>query len=95
MSHTPALLTTSSLPVIIANADEHAKHRFLEFFVLNIRNPNTRRAYARAATEFFDWCAVAAGVSSIIDVKTLHVATWIEGKTHQVSAPTVKLLISF
>jgi len=90
MNQTPALLPTSSLPVIIANADDHAKHRFLEFFASNIRNPNTRRAYARAATEFFDWCTVAAGVSSIIDVKPLHVATWIEGKTHQVSAPTVK-----
>jgi len=33
---------------------------------------------------------VAAGVSSIVNVKPLHVATWIEGKTHQVSAPTVK-----
>ncbi len=39
---------------------------------------------------FFDWCTVAAGVSSIIDVKPLHVAAWIESKTHQVSAPTVK-----
>jgi hypothetical protein len=28
--------------------------RFLEFFAANIRNPHTRRAYARAAKEFAD-----------------------------------------
>lgn len=31
--------------------------RFLEFFAANIRNPHTRRAYARAAEEFLAWCA--------------------------------------
>ena len=31
-----------------------------------------------------------AGVSSIIDVEPLHVAVWIESKTRQLSAPTVK-----
>lgn len=83
-------LSSLSLPAIIANADDQAQLRFMEFFASNIRNPHTRRAYVRAVTEFFDWCAVAAGVSSIIDVKPLHVAAWIENKTHQVSAPTVK-----
>jgi len=33
--------------------------RFLEFFAANIRNPHTRRAYARAADEFVAWCASA------------------------------------
>jgi hypothetical protein len=27
--------------------------RFLEFFAANIRNPRTRRAYYRAAADFF------------------------------------------
>ena len=26
------------------------------FFAANIRNKNTRAAYAHAVTEFFDWC---------------------------------------
>jgi site-specific recombinase XerD len=77
-------------PVLIAAAGDRAQIRFLEFFASNIRNPHTRRAYVRAVTEFLDWCAVAAGVSSLIDIEPLHVAALIEGKTRQVSAPTVK-----
>jgi hypothetical protein len=30
--------------------------RYVEFFTANIRNPNTRRAYARACGRFFAWC---------------------------------------
>jgi hypothetical protein len=30
--------------------------RFIEFFTANIRNRNTRRAYAHAASEFAAWC---------------------------------------
>jgi site-specific recombinase XerD len=76
-------------PILIAAAGDKAQIRFLEFFASNIRNAHTRRAYVRAATEFLDWCA-AAGVASIIDVEPLHVAAWIETKTRQLSAPTVK-----
>jgi hypothetical protein len=31
---------------------DRARLRFLEFFAARIRNPHTRRAYARAAAEF-------------------------------------------
>ena len=34
------------LPAIIAGAKKGARTRFLEFFTVNIRNPNTRAAYA-------------------------------------------------
>ena len=70
---------TFACPALIAAAGDRAQLRFLEFFASNIRNPHTRRAYVRAATEFLDWCA-AAGVTSIIDVEPLHVAAWIEGQ---------------
>jgi site-specific recombinase XerD len=63
--------------------------RFLEFFAANIRNPHTRRAYARAADEFLAWCA-AAGVPSIGAVQPVHVATWIEDGTRELAAPSVK-----
>src|SRR5207253_5219293 len=53
-----------SLPVLVTAAGERAGMRFLEFFAATIRNPHTRRAYARAADEFLAWCA-AAGVPSI------------------------------
>jgi hypothetical protein len=36
-----------ALPALIAAAGERAGMRFLEFFAANIRNPHTRRAYAR------------------------------------------------
>jgi len=78
-----------NLPALITAAGDRAQTRFLEFFASNIRNPHTRRAYLRAVTEFLDWCT-AVGVSSIIDIEPLHVAAWIEGKTQQLSAPTVK-----
>ena len=42
-----------SAPVLVAAAGDRASYRFLEFFTAQIRNPHTRRAYARAATEFF------------------------------------------
>jgi len=54
-------LLSSALPELVAVAGERASVRFLEFFAANIRNPHTRRAYARAADEFLAWCA-AAGV---------------------------------
>ena len=33
------------LPAVVAASGERAQTRFWEFFVSNIRNPNTRRAY--------------------------------------------------
>jgi len=52
-------LHTPLAPAIIATLGERASYRFFDFFT-NIRSPNTRGAYARAAVEFFDWLAAAA-----------------------------------
>ena len=78
-----------ALPALIADADSCAQLRFLEFFAVNIRNPHTRRAYARATGEFLGWCA-ARGVTSLAAVQPLHVAGWIEELGREVSVPTVK-----
>jgi hypothetical protein len=43
----------SRAPVMVAAAGSRASYRFLEFFTAQIRNPHTRRAYARAAMEFW------------------------------------------
>ena len=59
-----APITTLYAPAIITAAGPRASYRFLEFFTANIRNPHTRRAYARAAVEFFDWLA-AHGVTQL------------------------------
>lgn len=78
-----------SMPALVVSAGERAGVRFLEFFASAIRNPHTRRAYARAAADFLAWCA-GAGVTSITAVQPLHVAAWIELQTQTLSAPTVK-----
>jgi len=44
------------IPALIADAGDAAGWRYVEFFTANIRNPNTRRAYARACGTFFGWC---------------------------------------
>lgn len=77
------------LPAFLATADERARTRFLEFFAVHIRNPNTRRSYMRGAAEFGLWCE-ARGITSLAAVQPIHVAAWIEelGQSH--SVPTVK-----
>lgn len=82
-------LTAPTVPALVIAAGDRAGIRFLEFFASAIRNPHTRRAYARAAGDFLAWCA-GAGVSSITDVQPLHVAAWIELQTQTLSAPSVK-----
>ena len=82
-------IASPTLPALVAAAGERASMRFLEFFAANIRNPHTRRAYARAAEEFLAWCA-DAGVPSIAAVQPVHVATWIEAGTRELAAPSVK-----
>ncbi len=72
-----APLAASHAPTLIAASGARAAYRFLEFFTAQIRNPHTRRAYARAATEFFDWLE-ARGVTQLTAIESLHVATYIE-----------------
>jgi len=47
MNQLSPIATPLPLPVLIAAAGDHASFRFLEFFAGTIRNPHTRRAYAR------------------------------------------------
>lgn len=89
LAHCSLATLQGALPTLVTEAGERAGIRFLEFFASNIRNPNTRRAYAHAVEEFIAWCA-QAGVTSITSVQPLHVAAWIELQTQTLSAPTVK-----
>lgn len=74
------------VPALYAS-DELAAKRTFEFFAVSIRNPNTRKAYARAAAEFATWCE-AHGIADVRQVQPVHVAAYIEGL--QISAPSVK-----
>src|SRR5271156_6556572 len=49
----PAIIAGRALPALYA-PDAHTAKRTFEFFTANIRNPNTRTAYARAAADFAD-----------------------------------------
>ena len=86
---TSTMPSGAHLPALIAAAGDRAQTRFFEFFAANIRNQNTRKAYAQATREFLAWCE-SAGVASIADVKPLHVAAYIEQLGRERSAPTVK-----
>lgn len=43
------------LPALFA-PDQRTAEKVMEFFTVNIRNANTRRAYAKAAGYFARWC---------------------------------------
>jgi site-specific recombinase XerD len=77
------------LPALFA-PDEAAARRFIEFFTANIRNSNTRRAYARAASEFAAWCEQQR-LTELQDIEPVHIAAYIEGRQARLSAPSVKV----
>ncbi len=74
------------LPPAIARAGEKAAWRFIEFFAANIRNKNTRVAYAHAITQFFYWAESKR--FGLYDLRPALIALYIE--QHAGSPPTVK-----
>jgi site-specific recombinase XerD len=77
------------VPATIADAGEGAAHRFFEFFTANIRNPNTRRAYHRAALAFFAWTQ-SRGLP-LGSIRPPHVAAYVEEQLASgQSRPSVK-----
>src|ERR1700730_17261446 len=76
------------VPAIIADAGEQASWRYVEFFTANIRNPHTRRAYARACGRFFAWCEKRR--LALAEIRPFNVAAYVEGLQGQAAAPSVK-----
>src|SRR6202049_4825944 len=76
------------VPALIADLGEEAAWRYVDFFTANIRNPNTRRAYARACTRFFAWCDDRG--LALATIRPFDVATYIESLQQTHSAPGVK-----
>ena len=85
----PVEIRTEGLPVLVMGSGEKAAYRFFEFFAADIRNQNTRMAYYRAACMFFEWCK-RKRVSDLSEIKTYHVAGYIEQLGKVRSKPTVK-----
>lgn len=81
-------IDTALVPVLIADAGDRAGWRYIEFFTANIRNPNTRRAYARACSQFFAWCDERG--LALATIRSFDVASYIEARQQTHSAPDVK-----
>jgi site-specific recombinase XerD len=88
----PGVLTnltdTYIVPALIADLGDQAAWRYVEFFTANIRNPNTRRAYARACVRFFAWCEDRG--LTLTSIRPFDVATWVEQLQEKHGAPGVK-----
>jgi len=74
-----------SLPILVTNAGQETARRFVEFFIVSVRNQNTREAYARAIKQFLDWCNEYGLEFS--DINSLAIAAYVE--RHPGSAPTI------
>lgn len=77
-----------TLPTVIAKAGEKTGRRFLEFFAANIRNVNTRQAYAQACSSFLE--AMDSVGLTLQLIEPLHVAAYVEQLTQQRAPSTVK-----
>ena len=65
-----------TLPAVLQDAGEEASSRVIEFFTAEIRNKNTRKAYARAVRQFFDWAEKRE--LTLETVEPVHVAAYVE-----------------
>ncbi|MGA9764538.1 MAG: tyrosine-type recombinase/integrase [Rhodomicrobium sp.] len=78
------------IPEAIAAAGPEAVNRLIEFFTAHIRNRNTREAYGRACSQFFDWMA-ENGLADCRLFQPVHVAGWVEAMLREnYEIPTVK-----
>jgi site-specific recombinase XerD len=73
---------------MVVDLGEAAALRFIDFFTANIRNPNTRAAYAVAIRSFFRWLE-QRGVTELAMIRTHHVSAYIETLTRSYKPPTV------
>jgi integrase/recombinase XerD len=77
-----------SVPAIFLARGQAAAWKFVEFFTANIRNPNTRRAYAHAVAQFCHWCDKRK--LALEQLNPFIVAGYVEHLGQGLSKPTVK-----
>ncbi len=80
------------LPALFAT-DAYTAQRIIEFFTVNINNPHTRKAYAKAAADFAGWCS-RHGVEHLRDVQPIHVAAHILELQRRIAIPSVKVQLA-
>jgi site-specific recombinase XerD len=84
----PGVPVVRLVPALIGDAGDPAAWRYSDFFTANIRNPHTRRAYARACSQFFAWCEDRG--LTLATIRPFDVAAYIEARQQTHSAPDVK-----
>jgi site-specific recombinase XerD len=82
----------ADLPPLISKEDPEAQERFLEFFLAEIRNENTRKAYGRAVARFLRW-AGRQGLS-LKGITPMAVSVYVEHLKGQLAPATVKQHLS-
>jgi site-specific recombinase XerD len=78
----------ASVPELFQKTGDRGAYHYAEFFTATIRNPHTRRAYARAALLLSDWCSLRE--LELPAVTPIHLAAFVEELGSNVSPPTVK-----
>ncbi len=76
------------IPAMIAREGDRAAQRFIEFFTANIRNPNTRMAYARAVWQFMAWAEERR--LPLERLNPIFISAYIEQIQLHMSPPSVK-----
>ena len=76
------------VPTLFLDAGEKASWRLIEFLTAQIRNRNTREAYARAILRFCHWCE--SKKLPLAAIKPFYIAVYIEKLGFHYSRPTVK-----
>lgn len=84
---------TLALPTLFAPSPDAGK-RFIEFFTANIHDPNTHKAYARAAVEFAIWRG-NNGLTEPQDIEPVHMVAYIETLQARLAVPSVKLHLGY
>lgn len=84
----PRQLCCSNVPPLVAKAGRNAARRFVEFFAANIRNQNTRLAYAQAISQLLNWCEERRFTLELIE--PVVIAVYVEELGKRFSRPTVK-----
>jgi site-specific recombinase XerD len=85
---TELIVPSKNLPSIIVYEGQKTTRRFLEFFTANIRNKNTRLAYARAVISFL-YCCEERGIT-LRQIEPIIVAAYVEELTKTHAPQSVK-----
>ena len=84
----PGNWSVDGLPPIVQRAGPRAAERVVEFFAAQIRNVNTREAYAKAVMQFFTWCDDRG--LELDEISPVAVAAYVEELQGVYRAPTIK-----